>query len=275
MMKNCLRTVAYDKEYRVEACRFAGMVQPFPNHFHEYYVIGAIESGKRRLSCNHSQYSIGKGTIVLFQPGDIHGCAQNGDEAFSYRGLNLSQDDMIDFTEKITGKRELPNFSKNVVEDKNLYGCLRLLHEMVLCGARGLQKEETLVLFLSALLQKCGQSGRQTRVDCRQEVEKACDFIQQHSAERIGLDEISRFAGLSTSTLLRAFTKEKGVTPYRYLEAVRINRAKALLQRGVPPIDVAAQTGFSDQSHFTHYFSRWIGVTPGAYRAIFFDENGE
>ena len=36
-------------------------------------------------------------------------------------------------------------------------------------------------------------------------------------------------------TLLRVFIKEKGVTPYRYLETIRINEAKRLLSEGVPP----------------------------------------
>ena len=33
------------------------------------------------------------------------------------------------------------------------------------------------------------------------------------------------------------------------------------------------KTGFFDQSHFTNYFSRFIGLSPGAYREIFLDKN--
>ena len=70
-------------------------------------------------------------------------------------------------------------------------------------------------------------------------------------------------------TLLRAFTKSKGVTPYRYLENIRINEAKKLLVQGTVPADAAIQTGFSDQSHFTNYFSSFIGLAPGIYQDIF------
>lgn len=38
-MKKEIRTVVYDESLRIEAYRFEGIVQPFPNHFHEYYVI--------------------------------------------------------------------------------------------------------------------------------------------------------------------------------------------------------------------------------------------
>ncbi len=49
-MKKEVRTVVYDEGLGVEAYRFEGIVQPFPNHFHEYYVIGLVEDGARALS---------------------------------------------------------------------------------------------------------------------------------------------------------------------------------------------------------------------------------
>lgn len=42
-MKKETRTVVYDDELRIEAYRFEGIVKPFPNHFHEHYVIGFVE----------------------------------------------------------------------------------------------------------------------------------------------------------------------------------------------------------------------------------------
>ena len=98
--------------------------------------------------------------------------------------------------------------------------------------------------------------------------------MEEHFTERIYLDQICRHAGLSKSTLLRAFTKSKGVTPYCYLENIRIGAAKKLLEQGVAPIEAALQTGFSDQSHFTNYFNRFIGLAPGVYREIFLKGDG-
>ena len=87
--------------------------------------------------------------------------------------------------------------------------------------------------------------------------------------EHISLEQLCRYSGLSKSTLLRAFTRSKGITPYRYLETIRISEAKKLLEQGVSPVETALRTGFSDQSHFTNFFSMLIGLTPGAYREIF------
>ena len=78
-MKKETRTVVYDDELRLEAYLLQGIVQPFPNHFHEYYVIGLIENGERSLSCKNKEYMIQKGNIILFNPGDNHACVQSDD----------------------------------------------------------------------------------------------------------------------------------------------------------------------------------------------------
>ncbi len=268
-MKKETRTVVYDDELRLESYRFEGTQQPFPNHFHEYYVIGFVESGERCLSCKNNEYAIQKGNVLLFNPGDNHACVQNDGGTLDYRGFNIYKEVMLDLTEEVTGKRELPGFSENVIFDEEVICYLHPLHEMVMKGLCDFGKEENLLLLISMLIQRYGQPFENCIPECRGEIEKACRFMEQHFAERIYLDQICRYAGLSKSTLLRAFTKSKGVTPYSYLENIRIGEAKKLLEQGFPPIEAALRTGFSDQSHFTNYFNRFIGLSPGVYREIF------
>ena len=276
-MRKEIRTVIYDESLRIEAYRFEGIVQPFPNHFHEHYVIGFVEGGERCLSCRNVNYTIGQGNIVLFNPGDNHACVQSDGGTLDYRGFNISKEIMLDLAEEVTGRRELPGFSENVICDDEAICYLRPLHEMVMNGNSDFGKEENLLFLLSSLIQNYSKPFESCIPECRQEIEKACIFMEQHFAERIYLDQICRQAGLSKSTLLRAFTKSKGITPYRYLETIRINEAKKLLSKGVSVLDAAIRTGFSDQSHFTNYFTSFIGLSPGVYREIFFekDKGGE
>ena len=268
-MKKETRTVVYDDGLRLEAYHFEGIVQPFPNHFHEHYVIGFVEDGTRRLSCRNREYSIEKGSIVLFNPGDNHACVQSDDGTFDYRGFNIAKEVMLDLAEEFSGKRQLPGFSENIIYDDEAAFYLRRLHEMVMKGNDDFGKEEILLLLISLLIQNYGQPFENCIPECSREIEKACEYMEQHFTERIYLDQICRYAGLSKSTLLRAFTKSKGVTPYRYLATIRINEAKKLLAEEVPPVEVAIRTGFSDQSHFTNYFNQFIGLAPSVYREIF------
>lgn len=273
-MKKEVRTVVYDEELRIEAYRFQGLVQPFPNHFHEYYVIGFVEEGERRLSCKNQEYVIQKGHILLFNPGDNHACVQSDGGTLDYRGFNISKEVMLSLAEEVTGNRALPGFSPNVIFDEEVACCLHPLHELVMNGSGEFGREEGLLLLLSLLIQRYSQPFESCIPECREEIERACAFMEEHYDRRISLEEICRHVGLSKSTLLRAFTREKGVTPYSYLENIRIGRAKKLLEQGITPVEAALQTGFSDQSHFTNYFSRFIGLAPGVYRDIFSGKGG-
>lgn len=271
-MKNEIRTAVYDHELRIEAYRFEGIIQPFPNHFHEYYVLGAVESGKRCLSCRGRRYSIAPGDVLLFNPGDNHACIQSDGDTFDYRGINITREVMLDLTEEVTGNRRLPVFTQNVTHDEEAAACLNELHDLIMKGSREFSREEDLLLLMTLLIRRYGKPFESCIPECRSEIENACIFMEQHFAERLSLEQICRHVGLSKSTLLRSFTRSKGVTPYSYLENIRISEAKKLLEQGIPPVEAAMKTGFSDQSHFTNYFSRFIGLSPGVYRDMFSDK---
>lgn len=52
------------------------------------------------------------------------------------------------------------------------------------------------------------------------------------------------------------------------LETVRIEKSKKMLEEGMPIIDIALKTGFTDQSHFTNLFKSLIGLTPKSYQKV-------
>ncbi len=268
-MKKEVRTVYYDEELQMEAYHFEGIVQPFPNHFHDYYVIGFIEAGTRCLSCKNKDYTVTSGDILLFNPGDNHSCMQCDGGTLDYKGLNISKEIMLSLTEEITGEKKLSGFSKNVIQNDGLNCCLHTLHQMLVEGSKEFEKEEALLFLISELIGQYGQPFEKCIPECREEIELACAFMKLHFEEPITLEDLCARSNLSKSTLLRAFTKSKGVTPYRYLQAIRIDKAKRLLENGVSLMDVSFQTGFSDQSHFSNSFTSFIGLSPAVYRRIF------
>ena len=56
------RQICYDHTLQIEAYQLKGIVQKFPNHFHECYVIGYVERGSRHLKCNQQEYALEKVT---------------------------------------------------------------------------------------------------------------------------------------------------------------------------------------------------------------------
>ena len=135
-----------------------------------------------------------------------------------------------------------------------------------------LKKEEALFYLIEQILQEYSVPFEKIeKTGPNKQTKMLCQYMEQHFSENITLDDLASMIGAGKSYLLRSFTKEIGVSPYRYLQTIRIERAKALLEEGIGPIDVAGMTGFSDQSHFTNYFKEFIGLTPKQYQRIFTD----
>ena len=72
-------------------------------------------------------------------------------------------------------------------------------------------------------------------------------------------------AGLSPFHLARLFAGAYGLPPHKYLEGLRVDRARALLAAGRPLAEVALAAGFASQSHLNRSFKRILGITPRAY----------
>lgn len=264
------RHVYYDNELCIEAYNLSGIVQRFPNHFHEYYVIGFIQSGRRHMICKNGEYDLSDGDLVLLNPRDSHSCAPINGEILDYQAINVAPQLMCKVACEITGQDYTPHFIQNVVYQSDAAASLATLYSAILRRAPRLEREEAFFFLLEQVLREYAapfESVDTGTVD--EKITALCDYMDIHYGENITLDSLGAMAGLSKYYLLRLFTRQTGVSPYRYLQTVRIGNAKKLLEQGVPPIDAAFQTGFSDQSHFTHFFKEFIGLTPRQYMNIF------
>lgn len=271
-MLNEIRTVCFDTELNIEAYNFKGVMQKFPNHFHDYYVIGFVERGKRNLYCKNKQFIVETGDLILFNPGDIHTCEQIDDEALDYRCINIQEDVMKKITLEITGKEYLPNFKEVILFHNELVASLRELHLMIMEEEKNLIKEELFLFIIEQLIREYSNIiSEENKKEANNEIKTACDYLENNYMENITLNQLSNLTGLSKYYLLHSFTKQKGISPYNYLQTIRISKAKKLLEEGVSPIEVAFKTGFTDQSHFTNFLKKLIGLTPKQYMNIFTD----
>ncbi len=269
-MEQGTRIVRYDRELQLEAYQFEGIIQIFPGHFHDHYMIGFIESGLQHMTCRHADCTVTGGDLLLFNPGDVHACRPEDGRTLDYRGLNIPVDTMARFAGQITGREELPHFADPAVFRSPLVPPLRAVHAMVMDQDREFDKEESFLLFLSQLLSDCaGAPPAPAAGPLAEGTAAVCAWLEEHYAQHVTLDQLSALAGWDKYRLIRAFTREKGITPYSYLVTVRVGAAKKLLEQGASPVDAALETGFADQSHFTNQFKKLIGLTPGQYAAIF------
>lgn len=269
-MLNEIRTCRLDPDLNIEAYRFKGIMQKFPAHFHDYYVIGFIEKGQRKLICRGGEYMINPGDLLLFNPYDPHSCEQIDGKTLDYRCINVRPEVMKKAMIEINGNEDLPYFKQNVLFKSELSSTLRELHLKISQHESEFIKEE---LFLS-LLEKLIQSHTDLAIlplvsETSREIKNVCDYLERNYAKAITLNDLSALTGWSKYHLLRSFAKQKGISPYGYLETIRVNHAKQLLEQGMKPIEVAFLTGFSDQSHLTKFFKSLVGLTPKQYMKSF------
>jgi AraC-like DNA-binding protein len=264
------RCVCYDRDLQLEAYSLQGVVQKFPRHFHAYYVIGFIEDGQRHLWCNNCAFDLGAGTLLLFNPEDSHWCAPIEGSALDYRAINIRPEIMEQAALEITGREYRPCFTQNVVEKSGIMQSLRDLYTAVVHQRPRFEKQELFFFLLEQLLQEYSLPfGETDPVEADSELRNLCVYMQENFAGDISLDDLAAMTSFGKSYLLRSFTKQMGISPYRYLQTVRIGKAKELLEQGCAPIETAMRTGFSDQSHFSNTFKTFIGLTPKQYQKIF------
>lgn len=92
-------------------------------------------------------------------------------------------------------------------------------------------------------------------------------WLQQNLHRAVSLSELAALAGLSPRQFDRRFHAVTGQTPGQYLQRLRCEAARDLLQNSNLSIgDIAAAVGYNDAGYFTRIFRRWAGQTPGDFR---------
>ncbi|BCZ34707.1 hypothetical protein GVanDAA620_25970 [Enterococcus faecium] len=85
----------------------------------------------------------------------------------------------------------------------------------------------------------------------------------------ISLCDLSTFTGFSKYHFIRMFTREKGISPYRFIECTKMTEAKKMLKAGEDLSNITYQLGFGSQSHFTNFFKKYAMVTPKQYSKLY------
>lgn len=102
-----------------------------------------------------------------------------------------------------------------------------------------------------------------------EEIVRAQEWINQHWAEDVSLQRWCDAIDLSIRTMNRRFREATGVTPIRYLQDLRISKARELLRdTNLPVAEVAEMSGYRDQAYFARLFRQRTDMSPHEYRKM-------
>ena len=269
-MEPLSRTIRHDETLKVDAYCLKCYLQPFPKHFHDYFVFGYIVSGERELLCNGLRFHLSPNNLLIFNPQDTHECDPvAGSPLLHYLGFNISEERMKEISFELTCKNPLPNFNPTAFSDEKSESAFLELHQLVLQGSNDLRKEELFYVLFSRLFEKNAHSSMLSRPLQSFQIKDACDYLEEHASEAVTLDDICQRVAVSKSSLIRSFSRQLGLTPHSYLMSIRIKEAQTFLKQGIPPSRAALKSGFADQAHFSNVFNRLTGLTPGSYQNVF------
>ncbi|WP_233802623.1 helix-turn-helix transcriptional regulator [Paraburkholderia sp. HP33-1] len=241
----------------------------FAPHWHDAYTIPVIVAGAecyRYLGENHVAEA---GSVPIINPGELHTGSKAVEAGWRYRVMYAPIDFIRALADEIAGKPQaLPWFEPGVIHDADLATRLAHAHRLLEAGDDALAAEAGMLDALSTLLVRYAQTRpASTRVaadDAR--VARMQERLTGDLVEPVTLAEVAKAAGLSPFHAARLFAQSTGLPPHAWRNQVRLQRALAPLRAGVPVTEVAAASGFTDQSHFTRHFRRMFGVPPGQWQ---------
>lgn len=240
--------------FKGERRTYRGILQPFADHAHDHYVFGIVREGERELVLNGKLLRIKKGDILVFNPGDAHGCTQASESPFAYDSFTVA-------AEILDGERfNLPSNTDDLSR-KQLEEIFALLDR-----CREENALEAFITFEQALVAKPDTNSLNPKHE--EAAARLYAHMLGHLAERTNVGEFAKNEDISAYALIRAYRRMFSLTPVQHQLALRVDAACELLASGANASDTAAELGFSDQAHLTREFKKRIGCTPGSYAAI-------
>lgn len=254
----------------VEVCEVTKSCHVFPNHCHDdIYAFSLVEEGGSYCLGKSKDNSLVKsGEIALINPGQVHSGEPVKDVPITYQmiyiNLALMKKTASDIYEK---ESKLPEFTQMVIHDPKLAFLFRQVSGKLIHSSGHLEKDSCISEFLGQLLVEYGLSNTKTNLPGKEHlaVRLAMEYLAENLDQKLPLEEVAKEAGFSRYHFLRIFKKNTGLSPHAFRTQRRIDAARKFLLQGTPLAQIAIETGFTDQSHFTNKFRQYTGATPKQY----------
>lgn len=121
--------------------------------------------------------------------------------------------------------------------------------------------------FLYDNIQRCMEAlEQQTGIGNEKIMIRAKEFIKQNIGFELTLESVSEHVNFSPAYFSKFFKTEEGLKFIDYVNKMRVEEAKELLNCNIKTADICNRIGFSDVKHFYKVFKRWEGITPGQYK---------
>ena len=248
---------------RIEA-RFIG--NAFEPHRHDTYALGLTLEGVQTFRYRGGQRYSTPGQVIVLHPDEVHDGGAGTDAWLRYRMLYL--DPSLLRRALAQDSAPLPFIPHPVVEDDVFRAALSAALDPLDDGIDDLSADDLVVQIADGLGRHAGNPPKPQGKTAWRAARLARDFLSENTDRPVRSEELERLTGLDRYALSRHFRAQFATSPYRFLIMRRLERARAMIEHGQPLAEVAAASGFADQSHLNRHFKKAFGVTPGRWASL-------
>jgi len=235
----------------------------YATHTHDAFVFAISELGSAKIKSRGVVETVHLARLFVSNPEEPQSSSMGGSARWRYRSIYLTAAG-IDAVADGLGIKQIPYFTKNIVDDADLVSCFASLHLAFEAEADPFRKYELLICACERLFRRHGSGGGRIEPAPRDwtVVRKIIGLIHARFAETLLVGELAATAGMSVFQLIGLFRRTIGITPHVYLTHVRLNAACRYLRSDHSIAETAAAVGFCDQSALTRHFKQCYGITP-------------
>ncbi len=248
----------------------ANRIQNPPKHIHEdYYQLIFTQNSVGKLVLEDESYPFKPEHIYFTPPGVRHTCANKRTTQY-----------VIFYFKVLTPElAETINSLPPELVPHDLMSCKQMLSQAAYEFASGtefgrLRANAYFELFLSAALDGSPMSLSASKQDDRSMgemsengIDRAANYIYNNFSSEISVDHLVEISNFERRQFYRVFKEKFGTTPNKYINELRINKAKALLtSTNMPMSEIATYCGFSTEHYFSRVFHNHEKIPPSEYR---------
>ncbi|QNE20810.1 AraC family transcriptional regulator [Kribbella qitaiheensis] len=231
----------------------------YPSHTHDAWTVLIVDEGVVRYDLDHREHGLAQAQVSLLPPNVPHDGRSVRPEGFRKRVLYLEPDRLG--AGLVGAAVDQPELVDPVLRHR-----IHQLHGVLADGQEDLEAQSRLALIEERLEQHL----RRRVIDPPDRrdagvARRLREVLDGHLPAGLTLDEAAELVHAHPTHLVRAFSREYGMPPHRYLTGRRVDLARRYLLDGRPATEVATLAGFYDQSHLTRHFRKMLGVTPGQF----------
>jgi AraC-like DNA-binding protein len=265
-----------NEEFLIDQVRRKSFFEMQKPHFHPYYEIYYLLSGKRKMFINHTLYTVDKGSVVIIDKGSLHRTTFITEGSHERVVLNFTDGFIKPLYEEF-GRETITKCFENVhmaipvsrrVYLEELIQKIKYEYEQRDVFSKTLIRNYLYELIIFLMRYQVYQKNSREEIDeTSGKMQEIAKYICKNYESQLTLEEAAKQANMSATYFSKKFKKVTGFGFKEYLNNVRLKEAgHLLLETNKSITDIALMCGFADSNYFGDVFKKLKGISPSQYR---------